>query len=102
MKQRRTERDTTTPEHIVRIIIHRPSIEHGIPFVARGTAKPWEYPYEEMDVGDSFHVMFSETPNNVIASRIAKYNKNNPNTRFSCRVQITTEGKKLTRIWRTQ
>jgi len=102
MKQRRIERNHPAPEHVVRVVVHRPSIEHGVPFAPRGKIQPWEYPYEDMEVGDSFHVMASETPNVTVSSRISVYNKQNPDTRFECRTQLNEEGEKLTRIWRTR
>jgi len=102
MKQRRIERNYAPPEHVVRVVVHRPSIEHGIPFTPRGRVQHWEYPFEEMNVGDSFHVMFSETSNPTVSSRVAKHNSDHPETRFGCRLQLNKNGEKLTRVWRTQ
>ena len=102
MKRRREERIAlqgggTT---IVRIIVHKPDIETGIPYTPRGRVQPWEYPYTDMNVGDSFHIMQDETANSIVSSRVHSWNKNNPETKFSCRTQINDEGQKLTRIWR--
>jgi hypothetical protein len=102
MKQRREERNINPPEHIVRVIVHRPSIEHGIPFTPKRRVQPWDYPYDEMNVGDSFHVLESESKYVTVTSRIYTYNKNNPNTRFECRTFLDENGGKLTRIWRTR
>jgi hypothetical protein len=100
MHYRRNERNTALPDHVVRIVVHRPSVELGIPMAPRNRNQNWEYPYGDMDVGDSFHVMFSETSNPIVASRISVYNKRHPDTRFSCRIQSNVDGEKLTRIWR--
>ena len=100
MHYRRNERNTASPDHVVRIVVHRPSVETGIPMASRNRGQNWEYPYDDMDVGDSFHVMFSETSNPNVASRISMYNKRHPDTRFACRIQTNEDGEKLTRIWR--
>ena len=68
MHYRRNERNTASPDHVVRIVVHRPSVETGIPMASRNRGQNWEYPYDDMDVGDSFHVMFSETSNPNVAS----------------------------------
>jgi hypothetical protein len=100
MKQRRIERNITLPEHVVRIVVHRPSIERGIPFTPRGRVQPWEYPYTDMEIGDSFHVLETETPNPTVSSRVHAYNVKHPDIKFACRTQINEKGEKLTRVWR--
>jgi hypothetical protein len=102
MKQRRIERNMTPAEHVVRIVVHRPSIERGIPFTPRGRVVPWEYPYADMQIGDSFHVLEAETSNPTVTSRVHAYNEKHLNTKFACRTQLNEQGEKLTRIWRTR
>jgi hypothetical protein len=105
MRQRREERvakklqGVTT---IVRIVVHKPSIEKGIPFHARTRMQSWEYPYEDMKIGDSFHVMVSETSNPIVTTRVHSYNKHNPDTRFVCRTLADENGDRLTRVWRVE
>ena len=105
MRQRREERvakklqGVTT---IVRIVVHKPSIEKGIPFTPRTRMQSWEYPYEDMKIGDSFHVMVSETSNPTVATRVHSHNKRNPKTRFSCRTQVDENRDRLTRVWRVE
>ena len=102
MTQRRIERNTNPPEHVVRIVVHRPSIEHGVPFTPKRRMQPWEYPYEKMEIGDSFHVLETETSNPTVSSRVHAHNVKHPDTKFACRRQLNEEGEKLTRIWRTE
>jgi len=105
MRQRREERVAKSLQGattIVRIVVTRPSIEKGIAFVPRTRTQSWEYPYEDMEIGDSFHVMMSETSNAIVATRVHSYNKLNPDTKFSCRTQMDEEGNRLTRVWRIE
>jgi hypothetical protein len=100
MKQRHIERNVTPPEHIIRVVVHRPSVEHNIPFIPRGRVQPWEYPYAYMKVGDSFHVLETETSNQTVSSRVHAHNVRHPHTKFACRRQLNDKGEKLTRVWR--
>jgi len=102
MKQRRIERNTNSPEHVVRIVVHRPSIEHGIPFTPKRRMQLWDYPYDDMNVGDSFLILESETKYVTVTSRIYQYNKIHLHTRFECRSSLDENGEKLTRVWRTE
>jgi hypothetical protein len=105
MRQRREERVAKKLQGVttvVRIVVHKPSIEKGIPFTPRTRMQSWEYPYEDMEIGDSFRVMISETSNAIVSTRIHSYNKVNTDTRFSCRTQVDENGDRLTRVWRVE
>jgi hypothetical protein len=105
MRQRREERVAKSLQGvttIVRIEVRRPSIEKGIAFVPRRRMHSWEYPYEDMKIGDSFHVMVSETSNPIVSTRVHSHNKHNPDTKFSCRTQVDEHGNPLTRVWRVK
>jgi|TARA_R100001086_G_scaffold135539_2_gene70600 hypothetical protein len=99
---RHDERNTVTPEHVVRIIVHRPSVESGIPFAPKTKSQTWEYPYADMNVGDSFRVMETETKRDTVNGRIHVYNKHHPETLFQCRTAHDEHGKKMQRVWRTR
>jgi hypothetical protein len=104
MKLRREERATQRATTIVRVVVHRPSIEHGFPYVPtnRGSARTWEYPYTEMQIGDSFFVPLTIATRNVLSSRISAHNTINPETRFETRKALGEDGEDGTRVWRTQ
>ena len=102
MATRIIERNTNAPDHVIRIVVHRPSVETGFTMTKRTRIQSWEYPYDDMNIGDSFHVMCSETTTQIVASRISMYNQKNTETKFSCRTQLNEDGEKLTRIWRVK
>ena len=102
MHQRRNERNTSAPDHIVRIVVHRPSVEHGVPMTSRMGRLSYEYPFHDMLVGDSFVVTHAETPGRTIFSRVHAHNARNRATKFECRTQTDGNGGKLVRIWRTR
>lgn len=104
MRQRREERiqqQQRPATHIVRIIVHRPEVEHGIAMPRkRMKVRDFEYPYDDMQVGDSFAVHESETKISAVTSRISSHNRQNPDTRFTTRTLINDEGEKYVRVWR--
>jgi hypothetical protein len=104
MRLRREERATQRVTTIVRVVVHRPTIEHGFPYVStnRGSPRTWEYPYGDMQIGDSFHVPLTVVTRNVLSSRISAHNKLNPETRFESRKAIGENGEDGTRVWRTR
>ena len=104
MKLRREERAARSAQatSVVRVVIYRPAVEHGYEYkpTNRGRSRDWEYPYEQMDVGDSFHVPVSVTAQNILSSRISAHNKENPETRFSTAKAVNEDGEPVTRVWR--
>jgi len=105
MRQRREERIQQQQQpvtHVVRIVVHRPEVEHGIPMPRkRMKMRDFEYPYDDMEVGDSFAVHESEAKISAITSRVSTYNRANPDTRFVCRTLRDDEGEKYIRVWRS-
>ena len=105
MRQRREERvaqreNTTT---IVRIIVHKPGIDKGIAIPRpRAKARNYEYPWEDMAVGDSFKVPCEVSSMSSVSTRVGNWNRRHPGTRFITRQMIDDEGKKYTRVWREE
>ena len=105
MQQRKEEREAKRlgETTVVRIIVHKPGIEKGIPIPGRrGMERDWEYPFLEMEVGDSFHVLMSKVSSSIMSTRINAYNRLHPDTRFRVRTQVNDDGERLTRVWRVK
>jgi len=67
----------------------KPTIEHGIPFGSRRQC--WDYPYDEMAVGDSFYIPETESIATTVRQRIYTRNKCHPETVFQAKKVWTSE-----------
>ena len=75
----------------------KPTIEHGIPYSAR--RQGWDYPYDEMAVGDSFYIPETESIATTVRQRLYTRNKNHPETVF--RAKKVWSGDAIgQRVWR--
>ena len=105
MKQRREERvgNRIRATNIVRIVVSRPGIDKGIPIpLRRGGSRTFEYPFKEMEVGDSFAVPESETRSGTVSTRVGSHNQGHRETKFNCRKLTNDAGEAYTRVWRTK
>ena len=105
MKQRREERieNRIKTTNIVRIIVSRPGIDKGIPIPPRRTGpRTFEYPINEMEVGDSFAVPEAETRSQTISTRVGSHNQDHKETKFVCRKLTNDAGEAYTRVWRAE
>ena len=107
MRLRKEEREAlgyNKPERKITVkIVKRPTIEKGIPMPAWGRPASYNYPYEEMEIGDSFKVMHTEASNEKVSNRVHCWMRGarNPNhLRFACRKGIDPDGQTFTRVWR--
>ena len=69
--------------------------------IPRGTRQAHPFPFDDMDIGDSFAVKHSEMKAQTVGSRVSGRNKHNPEQLFVTR-QIKGQGRNnlLTRVWR--
>ena len=108
MKERREERHARAQQmvnatKVVRIVVSRPNIDKGIAMPGkRSGERNWEYPFEDMDIGDSFAVPSSDAKNGTVNSRINLHNRAHPETKFRTRWLMDDQGEMYTRVWRTQ
>jgi len=105
MKQRREERveNQIKATNIVRIIVSRPGIDKGIPIPPRrGGTRTFDYPFKDMEIGDSFAILETETRNATVATRVGSYNLEHKETKFVCRKLKNNDGEGYTRIWRLE
>lgn len=87
----------------VKVIPLAPTIEKGIPLPTWSRPTVFSYPYEEMEIGDSFKIMHTEASNNTISSRVHSWQrgpKNPKGLRFACRQGKDKQGNGFTRVWR--
>ena len=87
----------------VKIMAPAPTIEKGIPMPNWRRPTIFSYPYEEMEIGDSFKIMHSEASNDIISSRVHSWQrgpKNPKGLRFACRKGKDEQGNGFTRVWR--
>ena len=108
MRLRKEEREAlgyNKPERKITVkIVKRPTIEKGIPMPAWGRPASYNYPYEEMEIGDCFKVMHTEASNEKVSNRVHTWMRGAGNTnhlRFACRKGIDADGQTFTRVWRT-
>ena len=76
-------------------------IEKGKPIPSNRHSNP--LPLAKMDVGDSIDIKLNQMKVGTVSSRLHKYHKTNPGTRFITR-QVTGIGRtgKITRLWRVK
>ena len=82
-----------------------PVIEKGIPLPKGSRPTVFSYPYEEMEIGDSFKIMHTEASNDTVSSRVHSWMrgpKNIKELRFACRKGKDEQGNTYTRVWRTE
>ena len=82
-----------------------PTIEKGIPLPKWSRPTVFSYPYEEMEIGDSFRIMHTEASNDSVSSRVHSWMRGPKNTkewRFACRKGKDEQGNGFTRVWRTE
>ena len=82
-----------------------PVIEKGIPLPKWSRPTVFSYPYEEMEIGDSFKIMHTEASNDTVSSRVHSWMrgpKNIKELRFACRKGKDEQGNTYTRVWRTE
>ena len=74
-------------------------IDHGKPIPTNRHSSP--FPFEQMNVGDSFDVRHGQLKVSSVCSRVGTWNKRNPATKFITR-QVNGQGRgvKITRVWR--
>lgn len=98
----------TTPKSmgaVHKIIAKRPDIEKGIPMPSWGKPTFFDYPYDEMEIGDSFKIPHTEASNILISSRVHSWMRGPKNTagfRFACRKGTDDDGQGYTRVWRVE
>jgi hypothetical protein len=78
--------------------MYEPKVETGIPYVER--RGKWDYPYDKMDIGDSFQIPISVSPSPTIYQRIFQHNQRHPETQFRASKTLNGDGEKATRVWR--
>lgn len=95
-------RQTTT---VHKIIVRRPDIEKGIPLPRWTKPTVYDYPYEQMEIGDSFRIWHTEASNEIVSSRVHSWMrgpKNIKHLRFACRKGKDPDGQTYTRVWRVE
>tara|TARA_R100001143_G_C3338993_1_gene123287 strand:+ start:138 stop:521 length:384 start_codon:yes stop_codon:yes gene_type:complete len=109
MRLRKEEREAlgyNKPERkIVVRTVKQATIEKGIPMPPWGRPTAYNYPYEEMEIGDSFKVMHTEASNEKVSNRVHTWMRGASNTkqlRFACRKGVDPDGQTFTRVWRTE
>ena len=109
MRLRKEEREAlgyNKPERkIVVRTVKQPTIEKGIPMPAFGRATVYCWPYEQMEIGDSFKIMHSEASNEKVSNRVHTWMRGANNTkhlRFACRKGRDPDGQTFTRVWRVE
>ena len=109
MRLRKEEREAlgyNKPERKITVrTVKMPTVEKGIPMPNWGKATSYNYPYEEMEIGDSFKMMHTEASNEKVSNRVHCWMRGarNPNhLRFACRKGIDPDGQTFTRVWRVE
>ena len=74
-------------------------VDHGRPIPTNRHNSP--FPFETMNIGDSFDVRHGQMKVSSVCSRVGTWNKRNPATKFITR-QVNGQGRdvKITRVWR--
>jgi hypothetical protein len=74
-------------------------IEKNVPIPGKTKKKQYAFPFEKMDVGDSFSVPFSKSNYSKLYLNSKRFTKDNSGFRFTLR---KNETENWIRIWRVQ
>jgi hypothetical protein len=62
----------------------------------------WDYPYDEMAIGDSFFIPQTEVIATTVKQRIYTHNKKHPETKFNVKKFVSSDRGVGQRVWRTK